>query len=95
MTNYHYNPVGQANSYFSGQGKSRRRPIEVASGADVSIVAPQFAGSSSSVSAGVSKSDPTLQGTFGNVFWNGGGALKDTVIDVGRPSFANYGRRTR
>merc|ERR1712072_1601728 len=87
MTNYHYNPVGKANSFFSGQGTSKRSPIEIASGADVSIVTPHFAGSSSSIFSGVSKSDPSLQGTYADVVSRGGGALKYTAIDVGRPSF--------
>merc|ERR1712072_792975 len=87
MTNFDYNPVGKANSYFSGQGTSKRSPIEVASGADVSIVTPHFAGSSSSIFAGVSKSDPSLRGTYADVLSRGGGALKYTAIDVGRPSF--------
>merc|ERR1711981_205153 len=87
MTNYHYNPVGKANSFFSGQGTSKRSPIEIASGADVSIVTPHFAGSSSGIFAGVSKSDPSLQGTYADVLSRGGGALKYTAIDVGRPSF--------
>merc|ERR1711981_79700 len=87
MTNFDYNPVGKANSFFSGQGTSKRSPIEIASGADVSIVTPHFAGSSSGIFAGVSKSDPSLQGTYADVLSRGGGALKYTAIDVGRPSF--------
>ena len=87
MANFDYNPVGKANSFFSGQGTSKRSPIEIASGADVSIVTPHFAGSSSGIFAGVSKSDPSLQATYADVLSRGGGALKYTAIDVGRPSF--------
>merc|ERR1712072_1036978 len=87
MTNFDYNPLGKANSYFSGQGTSKRRPIEIASGADVSVVTPHFAGSSSGIFSGVFKSDPSLRGTYADVLSRGGGALKYTAIDVGRPSF--------
>ena len=86
QSDFHYDPMGSAKSYFDATAASLLRPIEVAAGDDVAIVTPHFSGASASSGAGVSKSEPGLQSTLYDLVYRGGGALKPTAIDVGVPS---------
>ena len=87
MVNHDYNPHGYANSHFIADAKTKKRPISVAAGSDVSVSTPHYVGSSAGSGAGVSTSQPSLLGNFMGLTALGGAALKSGTVDVSNPYF--------
>ena len=85
MTNFHYEPIGTANSYFDGATISSARPLRVAAGNDVALSTPTFVGASAGIGAGRGSHEASLVGVQASLRSLGGGALPFTAVDVAFP----------